>query len=296
MKSAKMLVSAILIPVLMVASGGSASDSVQKLLRKPRYGRAQINFADGTQAAGFVSRVTSQFLTLREANTCRNVDLAQIASVKWLPGQGESLGDTLGSIEMAVILSPFWGPVYIADVLGHRGDSDRLLGGSWDSTPTSPDGKISRIEGERGNRFLQRRVAVAKGRYEVIGQDLHLAYDGSGLVETIPFQFDCESLIFRGRRLLARIPTKVAQPPIVGRWLSRGVRQISWEFTASSTFEKRITESQIEGQIEKIKGGVRVKWLGPGAKPDEGWGIRTKGHHLFITAGGATTEYVRAAD
>ena len=110
----------------------------------------------------------------------------------------------------------------------------------------------------------------------------------------IHLQFDCDSLVLGDQKLSARMAAAPAQPPIVGRWQPRGRQDASWEFTASGTFEKRITESHMNGQIEKIKGGVRVKWLGPDAKPDEEWGIRTKGHHLFITAGGATTEYVRA--
>jgi hypothetical protein len=45
----------------------------------------------------------------------------------------------------------------------------------------------------------------------------------------------------------------------------------------------------IQGRIEKIKGGDRVKWPGPDARPDEAWGIRTGGtifssFHHFITA------------
>jgi hypothetical protein len=292
MKPAKILVNAVLIPALLVASGGGASDSVQKLLRKPRYGVARINFADGTQAAGTVSRVTDQFVTLREGNTCRNVELAQIASIKWLPNQGDSLGDTLGWITFGVIASPILVPVYIAYLLEDRDDSP--LSGNWESIPASPDGTISRIEGNYAGGLVRRSVAVEKGTYQVVGQDLHLAYEGSGLVETIPYRFDCESLYLGAQKLSVPYSTQSARAPIVGRWLPHGERGGSFELTESGTFEKRIAQSQVNGQIKKIKGGVHVKWLGPDAKPDEEWGIRTKGHHLFITAGGATTEYVRA--
>jgi hypothetical protein len=292
MKSAKILVSVVLIPALLVASGESVSDSVQKLLRKPRYGETRIAFADGTQTAGAVSRVTNQFITLREANRCRNVEAAQIASVKWLPNQSDSLEDTLTGILMVVITSPIWIPWMIAYALGHR-DETSPLSGNWESTSTSPDGKMSRVEGS-GNILVQRSVIVAKGRYEVIGQDLHLTYDGSGLAETIPVEFDCDSLILGAQKLLARFSTTRAQAPIVGRWFPERDRRSFWEFIASGAFEKRISESQVQGQIRKIKGGVRVKWLGPDAKPDEDWAIRSKAAHLFITAGGVTTEYVRA--
>jgi hypothetical protein len=295
MRSAKVLVGAILIPALTVASSEGASDSVQKLLRKPRQGVARISFADGTRAMGVVNRVTSQFITLREVDTCRNVELAQITSLEWLRGQGDSLGDTLGLIVWVVIGSPFWIPWYIADALGH-GDETSPLRGTWESTPASADGKISRIESHQGNGFVQLGVAVGKGKYAVIGQELHLTYDASGPVETTPLRFDCESLVLGDEKLSTQFSRHSAQPPIVGRWRTTKDRRSSWEFTASGTFEKRIIESQINGQIQKIKGGVRVKWLGPDARPDEEWGIRTKGHHLFITAGGATTEYVRAAD
>jgi hypothetical protein len=293
MKSTKVLVSALLIPALLVASGEGASDSVQKLLRKPRYGLARITLTDGTQAQGIVSRVTSQFVTLRERNTCRNVKLAAIASVKRVPGQGDSPEDTLGWLVFGVIASPILVPVYIAYLLEDRNDSP--LNGSWETTTTLPGGKISRIEGN-GNGLGQRSLAVEKGRYEVIAQDLHLAYDGSGLVETIPIQFECDSLLLGSQELSAQVSTHSAQAPIVGRWHPNTGRRGSWEFTASGTFEKRVAESEIQGQIEKIKGGVRVRWLGPDAKPDEAWSIRTKGHHLFITVGGGTTEYVRAAE
>ena len=116
------------------------------------------------------------------------------------------------------------------------------------------------------------------------------------MVETIPLEFDCELLVLGGEKLSARLLTNRTQAPIVGRWQPNEDRHSSWEFTASGTFEKRIAESQIEGQIEKIKGGVRVKWLRPDAQADEDWGIRMTRHHLFITAGGATTEYVRVAE
>ncbi len=292
MKSAKVLVSAILIPTLLVASGGGASESVRKLLRKPRVGPARVTFGDGTQTQGTVRRVTTQFLSLDNADTCSSVELTQIASIKWFPSQGDSLGDTLELIAWVVIGSPFWVPWYIADALGNRVERDPL-GFSWESTPTLPDGKISRIEGN-GNGLMQRSVAVEKGRYDVIGKNLHLTYDASGLVETIPFQFDCDSLVLGDQKLSAQLSASPAQDPIVGRWLPRMDHSSFWEFTASGTFEKRSAESKTEGRIEKIKGGVRVKWLGPDAKPNEEWGIRTKGHHLLITAGGATTEYVRA--
>jgi hypothetical protein len=290
MKSARVLVSVVLIPALLVASGGGASNSVRKLLRKPRYGPARVTFADRTQADGTVSRVTSQFLTLREGNTCRNVELAEIASVKWLPHPDDSLG--LGYTALMVISSPIWMPWSLAYDLGHRNENSPL-DGNWESTPMLPDGRVSRIEGNE-SRFVQLSgVAVGKGKYEVAGQALHLIYDASGLAETIPLQFECESLVLGTQQLSAPFPTNRAQAPIVGHWHTSR-RDDTWEFTASGMFEKRITVSQIYGQITKIKGGVRVKWLGPDARPDEEWGIRTKGHHLFIAAGGATTEYIRA--
>jgi hypothetical protein len=290
MKSAKILVSAILIPALLVASGEGASDSVQKLLRKPR--------ADGTQADGTVNRVTTQFLTLRDANTCRQVELAPITSITWFPRPDDSpsVGDKIILITMVVIASPILIPLSIVEFLGHRDEDNSPVRGNWESTPTSPDGKIKRIEGKYGNKFVQQSVALEKGRYEVIGQDLHLVYDGSGVAEAMPLQFDCESLVLGDQKLWGRFSMNHAQAPIVGRWQSNRDRRSSWEFTASGTFEKRITTSQINGQIEKIKGGVRVKWLGPDAKPAEDWGLRTKGHHLFTTVGGATTEYVRAEE
>jgi hypothetical protein len=296
MKPAKTLVSAILIPALLVASGESTSESVQKLLRKPRYAPAEIDFVDGTHVRGVVSRVTSQFVTLRDAEGCLNVELAQIASVKWLPNQDESWGDKMTLIAMVAIASPVLIPLVIAEALGHRDKSRNPLYGNWESNQTTPEAKISRIEGSYQTGFIERSLAVERGRYEIIGQDLHLAYDESGLVETIPFQFDCDSLILGDQKLLPRRSPSPAQTPIVDRWLPRLDHSSFWEFTASGTFEKRIAESQRNGQIEKIKGGVRVKWLGPDAKPDEEWGVRTKGHHLFITAGGATTEYVRVVD
>jgi hypothetical protein len=151
MKSAKTLVSAILIPALMVASGGGADDSVQKLLRKPRFGVARIDFADGTQAAGTVSRVTTQFLTLHETSTCRNVEVAQIASVKWYPNQGDSLG--FKDIGLMVISSPIWIPWVVASALEDR-DETSPLDGDWESISTPPDGKISRIKPRRGNLWV----------------------------------------------------------------------------------------------------------------------------------------------
>jgi len=293
MKSAKILVSAVLIPALLVASGGGASDSVQKLLRKPRFGPARIDFTDGTQATGVVNRVTTQFLSLSEPNTCRNVALAQIASIKWFPSPDDSLG--LGYLALMVVSSPIWIPWSIAYDLGHR-DENSPLDGSWESATMSPAGKIRRIEVDYRNVLVQRSIDVDKGRYEVIGQELHLAYDGNRLVETIPIEFDCDSLVLGGHKLSTRNSTNRAQAPIVGRWLPDGDRYSFWEFAASGAFEKRIAESHVEGQIAKIKGGVRVKWLGSDAKPVEDWGVRTKGHYLLITAGGSTTEYVHAAD
>ena len=290
----RVLVCAVLIPALLVGSGEGGSDSVQKLLRKPRYALARISFTDGTHAQGVASRVTSQFVTLREASSCRNVELAQIASVKWLPNQGDPLGDTLTLIAMVVIASPVLIPLAIVELLGHKDENNSPVRGHWESTPTSPDGMISRIEGDYGGGFVRRSVSVKKGRYELIGQDLHFTYDTSSTVETVPIQFDCDSLMLGGQKLSARLSSGPARPPIVGRWFPDVDPNSSWEFTESGRFEKRTAESQINGQIEKIKGGVRVKWLGPDAPRDEEWGIRTKGRHLFITAGGSTTEYVRA--
>ena len=206
-----------------------------------------------------VSRVTTQFVTLREAKTCRNVEVAQIASVKWAPNQGDPLGDTLTLIAMLVIESPVLIPLAIVELLGHRGEGNPLSG-HWESIP-SPDGMVSRIEGHYGGGFVRRSVSVKKGRYELIGQDLHLTYDTSGPVETVPIQFDCDSLMLGGQKLSARLSSGPARPPIVGRWFPDVEPQQFLGFTESGRFEKRTAESQINGQIEKIKGGVRVKWL-----------------------------------
>ncbi len=303
MKSTKILVSAILIPALVIASGEGVSDSVQKLLRKPRYGPMQINLLDGTHTDGTITRVTTEFLTLREPSTCENVELSKIASFKRLPPQGDGGGAIVG-LGFLVLTSPFWVPSYVASTLSDGINGRDALHQNWESITTSADGKVSRIEFYEPT-LVREELTVRRGHYEVTGDQLQLSYEGSGLSETIPFRFDCEALILgppaaEWRLDSADSGSNQAQPPIVGRWhdqenSSYGFQpKLQWEFSPSGTFETRTIEARRFGTFKRgKKDSVRVTWGLPSGAAEEEWYVRTAKHRLFVTAGGITREYER---
>jgi hypothetical protein len=304
MKSAKILVSAVLIPALMVASGGGASDSIQKLLRKPRYGQMQINLLEGIHIDGAVTRVTTEFLTLREPTTCENVELSKIASFKRLPPLGDG-GGAIFEIGLLVLASPFWGPFYIASTLSDGINGLDALHRNWESIPPSAEGKVNRIEFYEPS-LAREELSVRRGHYEVTGDQLQLSYEGSGISETIPFRFDCEALVLGPPTAEWRLDSadpgsNQAQPPIVGRWhdgenSGYAVQpRLQWEFGPSGTFEKRTIEARRFGTFKRgKKHSVRVTWSLPSGAVEEEWYVRTAKHRLFVTASGITTEYERA--
>ena len=103
-----------------------------------------------------MGRVTTQFLSLREVDTCKNVELTQIASIKWFPRPDDSVSvdDAAILVGMVVVASPVLIPLSIVELLGHKGEGTPLRG-RWESTARTPDGKIHKIESYDGNRFLQ---------------------------------------------------------------------------------------------------------------------------------------------
>ncbi len=282
----------------MVASGGGASDSVQKLLRKPQYGQMQIKFLDGTHIDGAVTRVTTEFVTLREPATCENVELSKIASFKRLPPQGDG-GGAVFEIGLLVLASPLWGPFYIASTLSDGINGLDALHRNWESIPTSAEGNVSRIEFYEPS-LVQEELTVRRGHYQVTGDQLQLSYQGSGLSETIPFRFDCEALILGPPTAEWRLDSadpgsNQAQPPIVGHWHDKensgyGVQpRPQWEFSPSGTFETRTIEARRFGAFKREKKhSVRVTWGLPSGAAEEEWYVRAAGHRLFVTANGTT--------
>jgi hypothetical protein len=109
MKLLEISPSILLIPVLIAGPADQLSHDAKALLKKPRLGTPEITRRDGTHARAQIVRVTDRFVTVRQNQTCENVDASQIAKVEWEPSGGiRDFGvEIIGSILFAAASIPF---------------------------------------------------------------------------------------------------------------------------------------------------------------------------------------------
>jgi hypothetical protein len=167
--------------------------------------------------------------------------------------------------------------------------------GEWESI--TGEEEIALRNEYRGDNYVERRKVVNKsGRYRVEGAMLHLAYEGNGAADVIPIRFDCDKLIVGAAASLTLAAEPGHQPrsfadPIVGQWQeSHRLGSTTWDFKTDGAFHMR-SESRVVGQFAKTKQGLQVNWTDSSAV--ELWDVRVQQDRLFITIGGATTEYRR---
>lgn len=267
-------------------SGGSAlSASVTKLLRKPRVGIVILTRRDGQLQGGRIVRVTDRFVAFQpdvRLSGCRNLQLSEIDSIKWLraPGTGHVLKD---APEMA-LFTVFVAAVTIADAVAYP--FERL------SPPLKPlsDSWVARDSSLefRGDGVKYQRMTRKRGHWSVEANRLHLVVEGEP--ETVvPFHFDCGAVVLDNHAAVFRdfSQPSPAREPIIGDWDLRGERL---NIRPDGTFSEEDTETR-EGTFTNTTSSVTIQWkdsTGPGGAQ---WVAPIRHHHIVISVGGVTTEY-----
>jgi hypothetical protein len=255
------IVAAFTVLALISISVGGASDplspAARDLLQKPRIGPAIFTLRDRTTVQGNVVRVTNQYVVFQQ---CRNVDVAKIARIKYLPPNGDYLNPA-ETAALYTLLAP-----YLVGRTIRSTFADRKLIGIWQSLLPPTGGAGTWVEFHEPNFVDRNLIHVRRGSYRLEGETLKLTYNDNLAEETVSISFNCNQMTLNlpGPLTLTWYdnPSNVAAAPIVGHWLT-GIRTGYWQFKAD---------------------------IPPGI-PEEEWSAKLSHGRLFLTPKGKTTEY-----
>src|SRR5579872_1331638 len=235
MKFLEISLSIFLIPVLIADPADQLSHDAKALLKKPRLGTPDIAWRDGAHARAEIVRVTDRFVTVRQNQTCENVELSQIAKVNWEPsggGIGDLGGDIIGSILFAVASIPFllvYIPVGLArhEITGREAAKGLLLApiiplyllwypigetkqaiashralhdpkvGSWQTSSGDTVERIKLTNAAEDRFQIEEQLATVRtGKYRFEEGKLHLSYDDDKHSEVaVGAHFECNRLV-----------------------------------------------------------------------------------------------------
>jgi hypothetical protein len=283
MKTPK-LIPLILIPVLLAGQSDQLSLAARRLLEHPRSGEAELTWADGRKAEGYIRRVTDQFVSFSSVQpfACENVPLTNITAVQWLHTSNNFGARELGEAAfLFTVLSPFFVAHEIADPIHRMAPPLHHLKGNWASIQHPGESKSSFTFG--GSKVQYAGEVVRKGRYSVEQGHLRLIFEeGPETVTTV--RFDCDDLILENvaERFQLRSGRDHVTGPLVGTWSQKGV---TLELEANGVLVERRDETRT-GIFEKTAKNVKIHWAG-----GEEWIAQVKHHHLFVRVGGVLTEY-----
>lgn len=269
------------------------SEAAGKLLRKPRLGSAQLTWANGRKQKGRILRVTDQFIAFEtdfRRSACKNVELSQIADVKFFPGPGHpGPGSEVGNVVGGVFLVAFLAPFMVADAIAEpfRQTPLKPLRGTWQSGGASHDPLYSTLE-FTGNKVVYRRTIRKRGRWSVEDGDLHLVVDGEpGRITS--FHFECAELVLDNPAEEFREWGNRSHPAaaIVGDWHGRQTR-LTIEPDGSLVEEKDMVR---KGTFQNSSTSANMIWddsTGPGGAE---WTAQIVHRHVVVSVGGTKTEY-----
>jgi hypothetical protein len=274
-------------------SNHKISEAANKLLRKPRLGSAELTWADGRKQKGHILRVTDQFIAFQtdfRRSACTNVELSEIADVKFFHAPGEpGAGSDVANVVEGVFLVAFLAPFMVADAVAElfRQTPLKPLRGTWEASGPSHGHLSSRLE-FTGNKVVYRTTIRKLGRWSVERGEVHLAVDGEPEWIT-SFHFECEELVLDNpaERFWERRNRSHPAAPIVGDWHGRQTR-LTIEPDGSLVEEKDMVR---EGTFQNSSTSVSMHWAdstGPGGAE---WAAQIAHRHIVVSIGGATTEY-----
>jgi hypothetical protein len=282
----------ILLPAMLLGQNSQLSDAAQKLLNKPRLGRAQLTWADGRTQRGRIVRVTDQFIAF-ETNirppVCENVELSKVAGVQWLrtPGEGSAGSRAAGIVFVGAILAPFYVGHAAADPFKRISPPMRPLSGSWERNGPSRGGLKSSLV-FRGNTVQYRAITGKRGRWSVERGLLRLTFDGEPDWVT-SFHFDCGELILDNPTSKFREVSDRhrATPPIVGDWQGS-------EYTLNLKSDGSVTKQKAEvrnGTFENNATSVKMHWTDSTGLGGADWIAQIKHRHIWVSVAGVFMEY-----
>ncbi len=269
------------------------SEVANKLLRKPRLGSAQLTWTDGRKQKGRILRVTDQFIAFQtdfRPPACQNVELSEIAGVKFFHARGEpGTGPDVANVVGGVFLIAFLVPYMVADAVAEplRQTPLKPVRGTWEASGPSHGHLMSSLE-FTGNKVVYRTTVQKRGRWSVERGELHLAVDGEPEWIT-SFHFECEELVLDNPAEKFREWRNRSHPaaPIVGDWHGRRTR-LTIEPDGSLVEEKDIVR---EGTFQNSSTSVNMHWADSAGPGGAEWAAQIAHRHIMVSIGGATTEY-----
>jgi hypothetical protein len=217
------LIPLIVIPAMLLGQDGQLSEAARTLLIKPRPGPAQLTWIGGRKEYGYIARVTDQFVTFvtkSDPKNCENVELSQVAAVRWTPVPRENrLLRTGGIAFVGAVLSPFYAGHEVAEPFHRMFPPLKPLRGKWESISLSPGGGRSSLYFD-GSTVQYQAETLNQGRYHADQDRLYMIFTG-GPETVVQFHFNCNRLIFNTppvEFVSAWTSLLRAAPPIVGNW------------------------------------------------------------------------------
>ncbi len=264
------------------------SESVDKLLRKPRLGSAQLTWADGRKQKGRILRVTDEFIAFATdflPSACKNVELSEVAGVKFFHAPGSDVAYLVGELFLAAFFAPF----LVADGVAEPFRQTPLepLRGTWKASGRSHGLLTSSLE-FTGNKVVYRTTIRKRGRWSVERGELHLAVEGEPEWITA-FHFVCDELVLDNPVEYFREWTKRSHPaaPIIGDWRGHQTR-LTIEPNGSLIEEKDMVQ---KGTFQNSSTSVNMHWADSAGPGGAEWVAQIAHRHIVVSVGGATTEY-----
>jgi hypothetical protein len=258
-----------LIPALV-----AAPPSVEKLLRKPRYGEVRIELNNGDFVSGVVTRVTTEFIGVRDILDCELVPISDIRRVRSKPAT-QRLQDAVDITAMYALMSPAFVFLLAYEVTDAVKRRRRPLDGRWQSG----DGTVLSIYGVAADR---QQYAVEEGQFTVRNQIITMSSR-----EKFDMTFGCADLTLTGTdrayKLSTRPTTHPAAAPLVGDWSET---RNKWTFRSDGTYQILRHLETIRGTIEKPGHDILIAWA------DGTQSTATRKHKtLSLTTNGLTEQY-----